>query len=149
MTIKPPQKDVLAADVDVSGKLIGFRFGIFLIDPQFLCGGISDLKKGHIPDFGYEGVSADSMFGTEKKGWKLIADSILAYPKLQRSEHFLSKTQSNNNLFIDQVKTKLQREVKKNTSVKAESSARHSSKEILNLKIDKQFSMKFGTGSFI
>lgn len=30
MTVKPPQKDVLAADVDVSGKLIGLRFGINL-----------------------------------------------------------------------------------------------------------------------
>lgn len=58
------------------------------------------MKKGHIPDFGYEGVSADSLFGTEKKGWKLIADSILAYPKLQRSEHFLSKNLSNINMLL-------------------------------------------------
>jgi len=54
--------------------------------------GLSNIKIGHVPDFGYENVNSNSLFGTEKKGWNLVADSILAYPKFQKSINIFSKS---------------------------------------------------------
>jgi len=39
---------------------------VFKVDPQFLQRGISNMKKGYIPDFGYEGASPEILFGSAK-----------------------------------------------------------------------------------
>ncbi|CAI2362748.1 unnamed protein product [Moneuplotes crassus] len=62
-----------------------------LDDSQFLQNGISNLKKPYVPDFGYEGATPEILFGTAKKGWALIADSILSFPRLESSSRVIKK----------------------------------------------------------
>lgn len=61
------------------------------LDSEFLQKGISNMKKPYVPDFGYEGAAPEILFGSAKKGWALIADSILSFPRLQRSSKVIKR----------------------------------------------------------